>query len=160
MCSSFYNMFFESFTVGCKTEDGFTVILVERCEGLETKPIKTSYSPAAGTAFVTFTNVKVPVENTLGEEGAGVFVMLSNFNHERWVMCCNSSRAQRMIVEECLLWISQRKAFGKPLASQAVIRAKIAAMIARCEATQAWLENVTYQMCNMSYKEQASKLAG
>ena len=31
------------FTVGCKTEDGFTVILVERSEGVETKSIKTRY---------------------------------------------------------------------------------------------------------------------
>ena len=31
------------FTLGCKTEDGFTVILVERSEGVETKSIKTSY---------------------------------------------------------------------------------------------------------------------
>ena len=83
-------MFCDYFTVGCKTEDGFTVILVERCDGLETKSIKTSYSPTAGTAFVTFDNVKVPVENTLGEEGGGIFVMLSNFNHERWTMACKS----------------------------------------------------------------------
>ncbi len=65
-----------SFTVGCKTEDGFTVILVERGEGVETKSIKTSYSPTAGTAYITFENVKVPVENTLGPEGGGIFVML------------------------------------------------------------------------------------
>ena len=58
------------------------------------------------------------------------------------------------------MWVSQRKAFGKPLANQAVIRSKLAQMIARCEATQTWAENVTYQMCNMSYKEQAGKLAG
>lgn len=57
-------------------QDGFTVILVERCEGVSTKPIKTSYSSTAGTAFITFDNVKVPVENTLGEEGGGIFVML------------------------------------------------------------------------------------
>ena len=44
--------------------------------------------------------------------------------------------------------------------TQAVVRAKLASMIARVEANQAWLENVTYQMCNMSYKEQAGKLAG
>lgn len=98
--------FFKSFTVGCKTEDGFTVILVERGEGVETKPIKTSYSPTAGTAYITFDNVKVPVENTLGEEGGGIFVMLSNFNHERWAMCCVSARAQRCLVEECLKYIS------------------------------------------------------
>ncbi|KDR76308.1 hypothetical protein GALMADRAFT_96846 [Galerina marginata CBS 339.88] len=148
------------FTVGCRTDDGFTVILVERGDGVETKAIKTSYSPTAGTAFITFDNVKVPVENTLGPEGGGIFVMLSNFNHERWVMVCSSARSQRIIVEECLKWTSQRKAFGKPLHSQAVIRSKMAAMISRVESVQSWLENVTYQMNNMSYKQQAAKLAG
>lgn len=91
-----------SFTVGCKTEDGVTVILIERGEGVETRQIKTSYSTTAGTAFITFDNVKVPVENTLGPEGGGIFVILSNFNHERWVMCCASVRGQRAVVEECL----------------------------------------------------------
>ncbi|KAF9038966.1 peroxisomal acyl-CoA-dehydrogenase [Hymenopellis radicata] len=152
--------FADYFTVGCKTEDGFTVILVERGEGVETRPIKTSYSSAAGTAFVTFDNVKVPVGNTLGEEGGGIFVMLSNFNHERWVMCCTSARSQRSATEACLQWTSQRKAFGKPLNAQAVIRNRIAAMISRCESVQSWLENITYQMCNMSYRQQSTKLAG
>ncbi|KAJ7284910.1 acyl-CoA dehydrogenase [Mycena rebaudengoi] len=148
------------FTVGCKTEDGFTVILVERGPGVETRALKTSYSATAGTAFITFDNARAPIGNTLGEEGGGIFVMLSNFNHERWVMCCSSARSQRSIVEECLKWSAQRKAFGKPLNSLAVIRAKLAAMIARAESTQNWLENITYQMCNMSYKQQAGKLAG
>lgn len=58
------------------TQDGFTVILVERGPGVETKPIKTSYSPTAGTAYITFDDVRVPVGNTLGEEGGGIFVML------------------------------------------------------------------------------------
>jgi alkylation response protein AidB-like acyl-CoA dehydrogenase len=94
-----------SFTVGCKTEDGFTVMLIERGEGVETKAIKTSYSPTAGTAFISFDNVKVPVENTLGAEGGGIFVILSNFNHERWVMCCASARSQRSIIEECMKYV-------------------------------------------------------
>ncbi|KAJ7931447.1 acyl-CoA dehydrogenase NM domain-like protein [Mycena leptocephala] len=152
--------FCDYFTVGCKTEDGFTVILVERGPGVETKPIKTSYSPSAGTAYITFDNARAPVGNTLGEEGGGIFVMLSNFNHERWVMCCSSARSQRAIVEECLKWSAQRKAFGKPLNSLAIIRSKLAAMISRTESAQNWLENITYQMCNMSYKQQAGKLAG
>ena len=78
------------------------MILVERGEGVETRQIKTAYSSAAGTAYVTFDKVKVPVENTLGEEGGGIFVMLSNFNHERWVLCCTSARSQRLVVEECM----------------------------------------------------------
>lgn len=43
---------------------------------METRQIKTSYSTTAGTAYITFDNVKVPVENTLGEEGGGIFVIL------------------------------------------------------------------------------------
>ncbi|KAG8908340.1 hypothetical protein FRB99_007267 [Tulasnella sp. 403] len=139
---------------------GFTVILVERGEGVETSPIKTSYSPAAGTAFVTFDNVKVPVGNTLGPVDGGLIVMLANFNHERWVMCCCSARAQRLVVEECLKWVNQRIVFGKPLVSQAVVRSKLADMISRVESAQNWLEHITYQMNHMNYKQQSAHLAG
>lgn len=46
-------------------------------------------------------------------------------------------------------WVNQRKAFGKPLHSLAVVRSKLALMISRVESQQSWLENITYQMCNM-----------
>lgn len=148
------------FTVGCKTDGGLTVFLVPRIEGVETKPIKTSYSPSAGTAYITFNNVKVPSEYMLGPENGGLLVILSNFNHERWVMCCSSARSSRMVVEECLKWAAQRYVFGKPLLAQAVIRQKFAHMIAKVEAIQAWLESITYQMNNMDYKQQSKNLAG
>lgn len=46
-------------------------------------------------------------------------------------------------------WVNQRMVFGKPLSSQAVVRAKLASMIARVEACQNWLESVTHQMNNV-----------
>jgi alkylation response protein AidB-like acyl-CoA dehydrogenase len=112
------------FTVGCRTEGGLTVFLVPRGEGVSTKQIKTSYSTTAGTAYIEFKNVKVPNENMLGPEDGGLLVILSNFNHERWIMCCGSARGSRMIVEECIKWASQRYVFGKPLLAQPVIRQK------------------------------------
>lgn len=69
------------FVTGCKTKKGFTVLLVERQEGVETKPLKMAYSGTAATAFVEFENVKVPVKNLLGEEDKGFIVIMSNFNH-------------------------------------------------------------------------------
>ncbi|KAK7754860.1 hypothetical protein SLS62_003174 [Diatrype stigma] len=152
--------FSDYFVTGVRTEKGLSVLLIERGEGVETKPIKTSYSPAAGTAYVTFDNVKVPVENLLGEENKGIYVILSNFNHERWTMACASVRQSRTVVEECLKWSNQRLVFGKRLIDQPVIRQKLAKMIALVEANQAWLETITYQMCNMPYKEQAKHLGG
>ncbi|KAH7148489.1 acyl-CoA dehydrogenase/oxidase [Dactylonectria macrodidyma] len=148
------------FVTGVRTGKGLSVLLIERGEGVETKPIKTSYSAAAGTAYVTFDNVKVPVENLLGEENKGIHVILSNFNHERWTMVCGSTRISRAIVEECLKWSNQRLVFGKRLIDQPVIRQKLAKMIALVEANQSWLETITYQMCHMPYKQQAQHLAG
>lgn len=65
------------FTVACRTKDGYTVILVPRQEGVETRPIKTSYSATAGTAYVTFDKVRVPLANTVGKEGDGMRVRLN-----------------------------------------------------------------------------------
>lgn len=64
------------------------------------------------------------------------------------------------MLEECLKWTHQRIVFGKPLISQPVIRQKLARMIGLVEANQAWLEQITYQMNALSYKEQAKHLGG
>lgn len=47
------------FSVAVQTEKGMSMLLVERSEGVETKLIKTSYSTSAGTAYVTFENVRL-----------------------------------------------------------------------------------------------------
>merc|ERR1711939_545505 len=56
--------------------NGLSMLLIPRGEGVETKLIKTAYSTTAGTAYITFDNVKVPAENLLGKEGKGLFVVL------------------------------------------------------------------------------------
>ncbi|XDG04320.1 hypothetical protein ABKA04_003935 [Annulohypoxylon sp. FPYF3050] len=153
-------VFSDYFITGVKTDKGLSVLIIERGEGVETKPIKTSYSPAAGTAYITFDNVKVPAENLLGEENKGIYVILSNFNHERWTMACATIRQCRTIVEECLKWSHQRIVFKKRLIEQPVIRQKLAKMISLVESNQSWLETITYQMCNMPYRQQAQHLGG
>ncbi|KAF2728252.1 acyl-CoA dehydrogenase family protein [Polyplosphaeria fusca] len=153
-------MFCDYFVVGCKTEKGFSVILVPRTEEVETSLIKTSYSTAAGTAFVEFNNVKVPVDHLLGQEDKGFIVIMSNFNHERFMMCCAVIRQSRTVVEECLKWCNQRIVFGKKLIEQPAIRQKLATMISLIEANQAWLESIAFQMSHMSYAQQSKLLGG
>jgi alkylation response protein AidB-like acyl-CoA dehydrogenase len=97
---------------------------VPRQEGVTTSAIKTSYSPTAGTAFIQYDNVKVPVDHLLGQEHNGFIVIMSNFNHERFAMASGIIRGSRGIVEECLKWSNQRIIFGKRLIDQPVIRQK------------------------------------
>ena len=118
--------FSDWFATGCKTDKGLSMILIPRVEGVETRIIKTSYSHAAGTAYVTFDHVKVPRKYLLGELNQGLKVILSNFNHERWVICARTARYSRFIVEETWNWASTRKVFGKSLLDQPTVRQKFA----------------------------------
>jgi alkylation response protein AidB-like acyl-CoA dehydrogenase/predicted heme/steroid binding protein len=117
-------VFCDYFVTACKTKKGYSVILVPRQDGVTTTPIKTSYSPTAGTTFIEFDNVKVPTDHLLGEEDNGFVVIMANFNHERYTMSCGTVRKQRLVTEECLKWANQRIIFGKKLIDQPVIRQK------------------------------------
>ncbi|ORX48572.1 acyl-CoA dehydrogenase NM domain-like protein [Hesseltinella vesiculosa] len=152
--------FADYFSTAVKTEKGITMLLIERDDNVETKAIKTSYSSAAGTSYITFDNVKVPVENVLGEEGNGFMVIMANFCKERWYICAAINASSRFITEESFKWCNQRKVFGKPLISQPVIRNKLANMISELEAVENWQENLTYQMMHMDWFEMATRLLG
>ena len=64
-----------------------------------------------------------------------------------------------MCVAECYRWAIQRKAFGKRLVDQPVIRYKLAEMSAMLECLESWLESITYQMDCMTPMEQFEKLS-
>ncbi|KNC98116.1 uncharacterized protein SPPG_06525 [Spizellomyces punctatus DAOM BR117] len=157
---SFSDYFTTAVRTGGPGMGGISMLLIPRSEGVETKIIKTSGTTSAGTAYVTFDNVKVPVENLIGGENKGFQVIMANFNHERWSMVVGGTRAARLVTEECFKWANQRMVFGKKLIEQPVIRLKLAEMLAAVETLQGALEVVTYQMTKLSYKEQALHLAG
>lgn len=140
---------------------GLSYFLVPRGEGLETKQISTSYSKSAGTAYVTYEDVKIPADHLIGgKEGRGFVQAMNNFTKERWLIIARVLSMTRHCVEACWLWSVQREVFGKPLSNQPVIRAKLADLSARVEATQNWYENMTFQMTRMSFEEQGKKLSG
>ena len=69
------------FTTAVRTSDkgmnGLTLLLIERSfGGVSTRRMDCQGVWSSGTTYITFEDVKVPVENTLGEEGGGIFVML------------------------------------------------------------------------------------
>ena len=156
-------MFADYFSTLLATPNGMSMVVVDRSiggAGFTTRPIKTSYSPAAGTSYVTMDEIKVPVENLIGKEGEGFYYTMANFNTERWGMVCSGNRLSRLMLEECFRWSMARKVFSKRLIDQPVIRFKLANMAAEIESVHSMLEDVTYQMCNMTSEEMAKNLAG
>jgi len=114
----------------------------------------------SGTSYITFEDVKVPVENLIGEENLGFKYIMYNFNHERFQIIVQANRLARVCLEEAIRYSVKRKTFGKRLIEHGVIRNKIAHMARHVECTHSMLENITYQMTTMSYDEARKKLGG
>ncbi|MDA8752774.1 acyl-CoA dehydrogenase family protein [Halieaceae bacterium] len=94
---------------------------------------------ASDTATLYFDNVRVPVENLIGEENKGFLVIMTNFNGERMAMAAGMEALGRVCLEEAAAWAQERRTFGKRLADHQVIRHKIAQMKQKLNATQAYL---------------------
>ena len=153
------DIFVTAVRTGKAGHHGLSFLVIERGPGLTTSRIKTSYSGAAGTALVVFENVLVPVSNLLGNENNAFKMIMANFNHERWMIVHGWLGKMRSVVADCYRWAMGRKAFGKRLIDQPVIRYKLAEISALIESLEAWTDSISYQMQNMAYDEQAVQLA-
>jgi alkylation response protein AidB-like acyl-CoA dehydrogenase len=98
-----------------------------------------------GTNFVELVDVMVPVENIIGEEGNGLLMLMTNFNHERFVIAIGACRSSRLCYSEAIHEALTRKTFGKRLIDHQVIRFKLAEMARQIESLQSFVEQIAYQ---------------
>jgi len=96
---------------------------------------------ASDTATLYFDNLRVPVDQLIGEENQGFKVIMTNFNSERMGMAIQMEAYGRVCLEEAVNWARQRQTFGKRLADHQVIRHKIATMKQKLNATQAYIRS-------------------
>ncbi|MGV0742326.1 acyl-CoA dehydrogenase family protein [Mycolicibacterium sp. XJ870] len=98
---------------------GFSLLVVERgMEGFERgRHLDKIGLEAQDTAELSFTDVKVPVENLLGEEGQGFVYLMQNLPQERISIAIMAAAAMEAVLEQTLQYAKERKAFGKPIGS-------------------------------------------
>ncbi|TGJ75603.1 hypothetical protein E0Z10_g10971, partial [Xylaria hypoxylon] len=140
---------------------GVSLLLIERdMGGVSTRRMDCQGVWSSGTTYITFEDVKVPVENLLGKENQGFKVIMTNFNHERVGIIIQSLRFSRVCYEESVKYASKRRTFGKKLIEHPVIRMKLAHMARQIEASYNWLENLVYQCEKMGETEAMLRLGG
>lgn len=109
---------------------GMTLLLVERgMEGFERgKNLAKLGLKAQDTAELFFRDVKVPVENVLGEEGRGFYYLMHNLPQERLSIAVGALAAAEQAFDDTLVFIKERKAFGRPIGKFQNSRFKMAEM--------------------------------
>src|SRR5690625_6241456 len=81
---------------------------------------------ASDTAELSFTDVKIPLENLMGEEGKGFAYIMQHFALERLIMGINAHARMEYAMDYAIQYMSERKAFGKRINQFQVICHRIA----------------------------------
>jgi alkylation response protein AidB-like acyl-CoA dehydrogenase len=83
---------------------------------------------AGATGWISFTDVKVPAANRLGEDGEGFKITMSAFDHGRYTVAAGATGIIRACLEASVKYAGTRQAFGRPIAEHQLIQEKIARM--------------------------------
>ena len=123
---------------------GISLLVVERgAEGFERgRNLAKMGLHAQDTAELSFTDVRVPKENTLGAPGTGFVSLMVNLPQERVSIACLAVAAIEHVLDMTLEYVKGREAFGRPVGSFQNSRFVMAEM-----ATQAHVARVFVNDC-------------
>jgi alkylation response protein AidB-like acyl-CoA dehydrogenase len=137
--------FADLYTVFAKVGgEKFTAFLVERAwPGVSTGAEEQKMGiKGSSTTAVYLDNVKVPVENVLGEIGRGHIIAFNILNLGRLKIGPFSAGGSRDVLAISIKYAKERKAFGKSISEFGMIQHKLAEMAIRMYAS----ESMTYRV--------------
>jgi len=130
-----------------KKHKGITCFVVEgRPPGLTVSKHENKMGQrASDTVSLTFEDVRVPVENRIGEEGQGFAIAMATLDNSRPLTAMFSVGIARAALEHSMEYASQRRTFGKPIIEHQAVQFMIADMAMNTHAARmltyesAWL---------------------
>ncbi|MET8877301.1 acyl-CoA dehydrogenase family protein [Nocardia sp. NPDC004604] len=112
---------------------------------------------ASDTHPLSFTDVRVPEENLLGERGRGYANFLRILDEGRIAIAALSVGAAQGCVDESVRYAKEREAFGQAIGRNQAIAFKIARMEARAHAARtAYYDAAALMLAGKPFKKEAS----
>ena len=121
-----------------KNHHGLAAFVLERgMEGFTTGSIKGKMGVRAGnTGWLAFDNVRVPVENRIGEEGEGFKIAMSCIDQGRFTVGAGAVGLIQASLDASVKYCHEREAFGQEIGQFQLVQQKIAHMVAGLEASR------------------------
>ena len=123
---------------GMKKTQGLSVLLVDMREaignGLTIRPIRTMMNHA--TTEVFFDDLRVPVENLIGDEGKGFSYILSGMNAERILIASECIGDAKWFIDKTVTYAKDRSVFGRAIGQNQGVQFPIAKAYANMRAAE------------------------
>src|SRR6202042_3044914 len=121
---------------------GISLLVVERgMEGFERgRNLEKIGQHAQDTAELSFSDVHVPVENLLGQEGEGFRYLVSNLPQERLAIAATAVAAAEAALGWTLEYVRERQAIGQPIGSFQNTRFTLAELHGETQIARAFVD--------------------
>jgi len=93
---------------------------------------------------ITLSDYKIPVENRIGKEGAGMSISNYSLEYDRCFILSSVIGAMERQIEDAVTYAKNRKQFGKPIAEFQAVSHRIADMKLRLETSRLLLYKLTW----------------
>ena len=95
---------------------------------------------AQDTSELFFNDVRVPKENLLGEEGQGFIYLMQELPQERLSIALGAIIACESVLEQTVAYVTDRKAFGKPISAFQNTQFKLAEMSTEVTSARVFID--------------------
>lgn len=149
----------DTFVITAKTENGVSAFILERgMPGFDIgKPDLKMGVHGSPTSTLYFDDVKVPLENMVGEEGTGFRQFARTLDKGRVNVSALSIGLAQASFEAAIVYAKERTQFGKPIGAFQGIHFQIAEMATDIEAARLLMLNVARMYdAGMSIKKEAA----
>jgi acyl-CoA dehydrogenase len=116
---------------------GITAFVVDRSmPGVSVgRPMRKMGQRGIVNAEVFLENVRVPVGNRLGEEGAGFYGLMRTFDGSRILIGAGATGLSRAALDATVAYARERTQFGKPIIEHQAVAFRLADMAARTDVS-------------------------
>ncbi|UJR79719.1 acyl-CoA dehydrogenase family protein [Sandaracinus amylolyticus] len=94
------------------------------------------------TSELHFEDCRIPVENRLGDEGAGFLMLMQKLQQERLVVAIGAQACAEQVLADTVRYTQERTAFGKPISKFQNTQFKLVECATECEVGRAFLDKV------------------
>jgi acyl-CoA dehydrogenase len=128
-----------------KKTDGMTLFLTDlNRDHVDIRPIKKMGRNAVSSNEVFIDDLRVPVEDRIGEEGKGFSYILHGLNPERMLIAAEALGIGRVALDRAVKYANERVVFDRPIGMNQGIQFPLADSLARLDAAELILRKATW----------------
>ncbi|MFW8634316.1 acyl-CoA dehydrogenase family protein [Cribrihabitans pelagius] len=144
----------DAYVVMCRTgEDGpkgiSTVVVEAGTDGLSYGALEDKMGwKSQPTAQVQFDDCRIPADNLIGEEGKGFSYAMAGLDGGRLNISAGALGGAQAALDQTVQYMSERKAFGKPINQFQALQFRLAEYETRLQASRTFLRQAAWKLDN------------